>query len=354
MTWKNNLSKVGNFWHYRFEFDGQVHHGSTRCQTLEEAKKWLRAFRNGLALREVGVRATPTLETIVKSWKEAHSKSVSPKHLHYVTATAESHFADLLKLRLNQITTEQVTRVREIYIKSPDHSPGGANSIIKVLNLLMGWAIENDYLSKRPYKVKKLRVQQPHRPVLPPEYIQPFLAEVDRSRNPHVHTAIRLMIGLGIREAEALGAKWEWIDWSRSTYTPGKTKGRETVPIPLPSWLKDHLEILTNKNIEGLILPLDAEEAHRPQFTKKAIARAGKSVGISKLTPHRMRATFATMHHDLGTPIVQIQRMLRHKDILTTMRYIEDSLKGLHEAQEMVARKMGFGRKGRTKIRHEV
>jgi integrase len=48
------------------------------------------------------------------------------------------------------------------------------------------------------------------------------------------------MLWLGLRESEAAGARWEWIDWERQTYTPGKTKGKEAEPLKLLPALADY------------------------------------------------------------------------------------------------------------------
>lgn len=49
-----------------------------------------------------------------------------------------------------------------------------------------------------------------------------------------IRTAVRLMLGLGLRESETITARWEWLDIGRQTYTPGRTKGREADPLPVP------------------------------------------------------------------------------------------------------------------------
>lgn len=139
-----------------------------------------------------------------------------------------------------------------------------------------------------------LRVQRRPRAVLPANAVAAFFSAVDRARNPHVGIAIRLMVGLGLRESEALGARWEWINWSRCIYTPGRTKGKEADPIPVPSWLMDRLRPLhasSGNPVEGWVLPARDGRPHRSQFTKKAVVRSGIQVGLSKLTPHRLGAT---------------------------------------------------------------
>ena len=47
----------------------------------------------------------------------------------------------------------------------------------------------------------------------------------------------------------------------------------------------------------------------------------GRKLNISKVHPHKFRRTLATMAIDKGMPIEQVQRLLGHKKIETTMHY---------------------------------
>jgi integrase len=169
-----------------------------------------------------------------------------------------------------------------------------------------------------------------------------FLEEIDRSRNPNVGGIVRLMLGLGLRENEALNARWEHLNLRGKTYQPPKTRGGKAPFLSVPDWLVDVLKKLQGKETEGWMFPSVDGKPHRANFTQKPIHRAGKSVGLINLTPHRLRATFATMHVEAGTPLPKVQRMLGHSEISTTMRYVEDSTAGLREAQARVAEAMGF------------
>lgn len=340
---RDGLAKHGETFHYRFWHRGTLYIGNTQCRSLDAAEEWLAGFRDQLALERVGGQRQITFGKLVAEWLEVHKNVHSASHLRGVSGASRSYLAPFLNLKLDQVTTERVEDIRAKYLRN--HSPGGANDLLKILNLLFGFAVRRGLLRALPYRVKMLRVQRRPRVVLPASAVTAFFTEVDRARNPHVGIAIRLMIGLGLREAEALGARWEWINWSRCTYTPGQTKGREADPIPIPRWLMDRLKPLhaSRENpVEGWVLPAPDGHPHRSQFTKKAVVRAGIQVGLSKLTPHRLRATFATLHSESGTPIQVIQHMLRHKEISTTMAYLEIPQDSMRLGQERVATAIGL------------
>jgi len=105
-----------------------------------------------------------------------------------------------------------------------------------------------------------------------------------RGRNANVRGIVRLMLGLGLREQEALEARWEWVDLHRMTYTPGKTKGKEAVAIPLPKWLVAYLKKIPEHPASGYLFLAEDDQPHRKGYTRKAIERGGKVVGIAGQT----------------------------------------------------------------------
>lgn len=51
------------------------------------------------------------------------------------------------------------------------------------------------------------------------------------------------------------------------------------------------------------------------------LRKIGKMLGITKMHPHKFRRTLATMAIDKGMPIEQLQQLLGHKRIDTTLQY---------------------------------
>lgn len=335
----------GKAYYYHFKFNGEGYRGSTGTDSPKEAKAFLDELKTELRQKKRRQQSTrlslPILCKVYEEWVVEMTPKASAAHLNSVDSYWRRHIEPFLgDLHLDKVSTSAVEKCRAIYLDGGG-TPGGANSLLIALNALMGWAIRHRHIAAKPYSVKKLRVQRVPRPVLPPNLVPKFLQVVDKAESSHVKAAIRMMIGLGLREDEALSARWEWLDIHRATYTAGKTKGREAVALDVPEWLMSYFKRLRPKSGEGLMFPAEDGEPHRAGFTRKSVARASKVVKI-KLTPHRLRASFATLHSDLGTSTPEVQRMLRHKNIQTTMRYIESGRQGLEEAQRKVAEAMGL------------
>ncbi len=54
---------------------------------------------------------------------------------------------------------------------------------------------------------------------------------------------------------------------------------------------------------------------------EKAVKKLGEQAQINKVHPHKFRRTLATMAIDKGMPIEQLQQLLGHRKIDTTLQY---------------------------------
>jgi integrase/recombinase XerD len=73
-------------------------------------------------------------------------------------------------------------------------------------------------------------------------------------------------------------------------------------------------------------------DKYTPRYVQKLIKDAAQRAAIDKnVTPHRLRASVATILLDAGMPLDQVQKFLRHKRITTTHIYAETSLRNMGE-----------------------
>ena len=162
-------------------------------------------------------------------------------------------------------------------------------------------------------KIAKPPVQEKSKGIVWPENVQAFLAAVDAKSDTHMQLAVRMAIGLDLREGEILTALWHQIDQRRRVFIADKTKNRDVREIPIPAWLMSYL-LSWDTNRKGLIMPSSSNKGvvqpHANNYLSDPVTRAAGVVKIANLTPHRLRATFATVHFDSGTPLSQIQQMM--------------------------------------------
>lgn len=378
MGYDHGLKLVGDKYHYRFKHHNQVLRGSTGCSTLPKAQKWLEKKRATLVMEGIGVREMPSLLELLERWAVAAKATNQPCQINSMKAAITTHCKKLLTLPLDQISTERVQAVLQNYQvtkgKGPGrqgHSPGGANGLRLRLNTLMGFAIRCGDLTKKPYEIKKLKVQQKPRPVVRTKQAMAFRDALDRlGRSADRKLAICMMLGLGFRESEALGMRWELLDLEQGNLFVGRmvdgafyTKGGEARNLAIPGWLLERLRAhweAAKKPEKGLVLPgpvnptTKERDPHSPGYTAPLVRRVAKEVGLPGLTPHRLKASFVSaLVLEGNVPLPQAQQMAGHKHITTTMRYVEDA-KEHKDAVEILERLQGFGSgvpKKETKIR---
>lgn len=337
------LKKVGPYWHYNLKINGQRAHGSTRASDLATAKKILEEKRRELLEGQHRiVSRVLTLRTLYEEWMRVHAAVYSEKHRVTVECIYRRWIDPCLGSRLiDQIQTNEVLRMRSGQL-AKGCSPRYANNALQVLKLLLNFAVKLRHMKELPFDVEPLRIQKKPRVTVPAPRLSEFIAMVDEeARNPHVRVLLRVMTGLGLREGEALGMRWEWFDLVNRTYSVGKSKGREARVLPVPEWLWTAIHAMP-MTLSPWVFPAEDGKPHRSQFCKKVLRRVCEKLGLGNVTQHRLRATFATLHAEAGTPVTEIQGMLGHKDITTTMIYVEQSLGAKRKAQDMLSKQLGL------------
>lgn len=261
----------------------------------------------------------PTLVGIRRQWLKFHKPVHSAKHWTDVESVSRLWLLpNLGDKRMDRITQADVYRVRARMLRAGP-APVTVNDMLKILKLLVRFAVKLGHLDALPFRIEFLKVQRKPRPVLPAPRVTEFLAAMDReARNPQVRLMLRVMIGLGLRESEVRGMRWAWLDAEHRTYTVGQAKGKEARILPVPGWLWSALQDLA-KSRGPWVFPAADGKPHRAQVCKKPLGRVCAKLGLGHVTHHRLRATFASLHAQVGTPITEIQEMLGHKNLATTM-----------------------------------
>lgn len=322
-------------WAVRFTVGGKRQQVSLHTTVKGQAEQDALRVLDEAKLRAAGKEPVVTIAKLRDLWLAAHGPTASTGHWRNVQTWPAY---DLEKVLVSRCSTELVELARNKHAEG--RAPATVNAWLRTLNLLGGYAVARGMIPEVPWRVKMQKVQKAPRRTLPAakvkEWIEAAEATAFKSNRWQIGTALRLMIGLGIREQEALGARWEWLDWERRTYTVGKAKGFEARVIPVPEWLMSWLE--PSRADLGLVLG----EAHPSGFCRKAIAGANKACEISGISPHRLRGTFATLHSETGTPVQVIQQLLGHKSATTTMLYLEAHQEKAEQQQAEVAKKMGL------------
>lgn len=327
------LTKRGKYYHYRFEVGGREFTGSTKATDLETAKTVLELVRRDCVLGEHGIRKAPTLGAVIDAWLSSRGRSVSDEHRIAAEKSREA-LKPLLKLPLNHVTTARVEDWRSDYLKG--RSPASVNLTMRYLKLFCRWAMKDRLIREMPYSVPMLREESKARPIVEKPQREVFFKAVTRI-SPQIPAAACFTMTLGIREAEMLNARWEWLT-AEEYDVRSRTKGKKhrviaTAPVLYTAlgWMLTHQALARKEALPvqrpnlGLIFPGKKGKPHSRGWLNKALKRAALAIKVPSLGIHRLRATFATLHLRNKAPLKEVQEMMGHRSPMTTLIYQETS-----------------------------
>lgn len=146
-----------------------------------------------------------------------------------------------------------------------------------------------------------------------------------------LRTVAALMYGSGLRVSEALGLRYEDVEAENRRIRVRMGKGRRERFVMLPDQVLRALRRRGGEQATGLLFPgrRDPEQPLHPSVVQRAIREAARRAGLKrKVTPHMLRHSFATHLLERGANLVQLQLLLGHKSVKTTMVYTHVTREG--------------------------
>lgn len=141
--------------------------------------------------------------------------------------------------------------------------------------------------------------------------------------NPLYSTITALLATTGLRIEEALKLEIRHLDFANRTATIETSKNNEPGIVYLNDDLVKRLGEEIGDRKDGYVFTsMTGKKITVTTYREELVARA-KKLGIKKrVYPHLFRHTFATLLHNKGLTLVEIQALTRHKDIKSLARYI--------------------------------
>jgi integrase len=203
----------------------------------------------------------------------------------------------------------------------------------RMFNLAITWDL---FLGANPVrKVRFFREFNIGLRVLSPEEEEGFL----RNASPYIQDLVRFALGTGLRIGEILSLPWTSVDPKRGILTVFAPKTQRLREVPINMEARKVLEAwwLAKKNDFVFYNP----ETGKPFVDLKAgFALACRKAGISGVTWHTLRHTFASRLVNSGVDIVTVKELLGHSSISVTMRYAHTNFESKRAAVEKLD---GFG-----------
>ena len=263
-----------------------------------------------------------------------HIEGCSDRTIAYYRATIE-HFFITVTEPVRKITTEIIRTYLVEYQKRNNCSKVTVDNVRRNISSFFSWLEEEDYILKSPMRrIHKIRSEKVVKQVISDESVEKLRDNCSQARDLAI---IDLLYSTGIRVGELVNLNIKDIDFEhRECIVLGKGNKERKVYFDAKAkiHLQDYLKERTDNN-DALFVTLD-EPHNRLKISGVEIRlrELGRKLNLEKIHPHKFRRTMATRAIDKGMPIEQVQKLLGHSQIDTTMQYAivnQNNVKASHQ-----------------------
>lgn len=245
----------------------------------------------------------------------------SEKSLKYYQSTIEKMVLKIGKT-VKHITTDDLRCYLSEYQLNNNSSKVTIDNIRRILSSFFGWLEDEDYILKSPVRrIHKVKSGKTIKETYTDEQLELMR---DSCNEPRDLAMIDLLASTGMRVGEMVLLNKEDINFEeRECVVFGKGDKERVVYFDARTkmHLQNYLRLRTDEN-NALFVSLSAPY-NRLEIggVEVRLRKIGKELGIAKVHPHKFRRTLATMAIDKGMPIEQLQQLLGHQRIDTTLQY---------------------------------
>lgn len=245
----------------------------------------------------------------------------SEKTLTYYRKTIEAMTAGIEKTP-QQITTDDIRQYLTAYQVQRKSSKVTIDNIRRILATFYSWLEDEDYIVKSPVRrIHKVKTAKVIKDTYTDEALELMRDNCGTLRDLAI---IDLLASSGMRVGEMVALNRDDINFNeRECVVFGK--GSKQRLVYFDARTKIHLQKYLDSRTDGnpaLFVTLRAPY-NRLQIggVEVRLRELGKRLLIPKVHPHKFRRTLATSAIDKGMPIEQVQQLLGHQKIDTTMHY---------------------------------
>lgn len=294
----------------------------------EQMKQVSSSIKDVLAKYEINKRTsneerrekenTELLDTFLSAKK---IEGCSDKTIHYYQSSIDKLLNGLSKC-IKEICTNDIRRYLAEIQEENNLSKVTIDNLRRIFSSFFSWLEDEDYIAKSPVRrIHKVRTDTLVKEVLSDENIETLRDSCNELRD---LAMIDLLLSTGVRVGELVKMNRADIDFQeRQCKVFGKGNKEREVYFNARTkiHLQRYLESRTDDNPALFVTLLKPHTRLTISGVEVRLRKMGKDVHIDKVHPHKFRRTLATMAIDRGMPIEQVQKLLGHVRIDTTLHY---------------------------------
>lgn len=256
----------------------------------------------------------------------------SEKTINYYKGVLK-RFIDKIDVPVLEVQTNHIRYYiasREINDKASKTTQNNERSI---LSSFFAWLMQEEYITKNPIlKVKAIKMEKRKKKAFTEVEVEKIRNACETKREKCI---IELLLSTGCRVGGLVGMRLSDV---KGDSVKVFEKGKKERTVYLNAKAKVALEeyIATRKDeLDCVVISTRGLKPLTESAVELIVKNIGNRAGVADCHPHKFRRTCATFARRRGMPIEEIQKMLGHESVDTTMIYIADD----DEAMEMNHRK---------------
>ena len=245
----------------------------------------------------------------------------SERTINYYQITTRN-FLKCINVKIQKITTEEIRQYLVDYQSKNNCSKTTVDNIRRNISSFFSWLEEEDYILKSPMRrIHKIKSTKIVKTIISDEEIEKLR---DHCLNARDLAIIDLLYSTGIRVGELVKLNRKDINFNdRECIVLGKGDKERKVYFDAKAkiHLQEYLDTRFDDN-DALLVTLDAPHVRlKISGVEIRLRNLGKRAEVERIHPHKFRRTMATRAIDKGMPVEQVQKLLGHSQIDTTMQY---------------------------------
>lgn len=294
-----------------------------------QAEQLRRVLRHNLSGYEIQQRTDSTAEDASEEnarltgafLSAKRIEGCSEKSLSYYRKTIET-MSEKIGKGITHITTNDLRSYLTNYQTERKSSKVTIDNIRRILSSFFSWLEDEDYILKSPVRrIHKVKTAVTIKETYTDEALETMRDHCDSLRD---LALIDMLASTGMRVGELVLLNRDDINFEeRECVVFGKGSKERMVYFDARTkiHLQNYLTQRTDSN-NALFVSLKAPyERLQIGGVESRLRELGKRLSLPRVHPHKFRRTLATMAIDKGMPVEQLQRLLGHQRIDTTLQY---------------------------------